>query len=240
VDAANHAALLPVENSIAGSIARSYDLLWEYRLHAIAETAFPVEMNLIGRSIPTKPASARFAHPVALEQIHACGTHPAWKACVADTAARRGDRCARDPTIAASVHTSGELYAEKCCAPASKTTRQLQALLSCHARAESARHARLRRNRSREPSRHATRRALAFADRGLDLRSLVARPNHVDPFHYRFFFEIGKSIARASTRVGRARRPSRSSASSRANRSSANIFFPPTRFANERARLSTA
>jgi prephenate dehydratase len=31
----------------------------------------------------------------------------------------------------------------------------------------------------------------AFADRGLDLRSLVARPNHVDPFHYRFFFEIG-------------------------------------------------
>ena len=32
----------------------------------------------------------------------------------------------------------------------------------------------------------------AFADRGLDLRSLVARPNHVDPFHYRFFFEIGE------------------------------------------------
>jgi prephenate dehydratase len=31
----------------------------------------------------------------------------------------------------------------------------------------------------------------AFADRGIDLRSLVARPNHVDPFNYRFFFEIG-------------------------------------------------
>ena len=43
------AALLPVENSIAGSIPRSYDLLWDYHnLHAVAETAFPVEMNLIG------------------------------------------------------------------------------------------------------------------------------------------------------------------------------------------------
>jgi 3-deoxy-7-phosphoheptulonate synthase len=170
------AALLPVENSIAGSIARSYDLLWEYRsLHAIAETAFPVEMNLIHR----------FA-----------GGRPAWKrVAVADTAGAVAEIVALgDPSIAAvGPALAAELYGGKVLRagiqddPRNFTrfyllTREpvLHGTLGCVAIEVENRPGTLRDALS------------AFADRGLDLRSLVARPNHVDPFHYRFFFEIGE------------------------------------------------
>jgi 3-deoxy-7-phosphoheptulonate synthase len=193
------AALLPVENSIAGSIARSYDLLWEYRnLHAIAETAFPVEMNLIG-TLDCDEANIREirSHPVALEQIHRfAGTHPAWKrVVVADTAGAVAEIVALgDPTVAAvGPALAAELYGAKVLrAGIQDDPRNFTRFYLL----------------TREPNPHGTlgcvaievenrpgtlRDALsAFADRGLDLRSLVARPNHVDPFHYRFFFEIGE------------------------------------------------
>jgi 3-deoxy-7-phosphoheptulonate synthase len=193
------AALLPVENSIAGSIARSYDLLWEYRsLHAIAETAFPVEMNLIG-TLDSDEARIREirSHPVALEQIHRfAGTHPAWKrVAVADTAGAVAEIVALgDPTIAAvGPALAAELYGGKVLRagiqddPRNFTRFYLltrepnpRGTLGCVAIEVENRPGTLRDALS------------AFADRGLDLRSLVARPNHVDPFHYRFFFEIGE------------------------------------------------
>jgi prephenate dehydratase len=193
------AALLPVENSIAGPIARAYDLLWEYRsLHAIAETAFPVEMNLIGTPDADEANIREIrSHPVALEQIHRfAGAHPAWKrAAVADTAGAVAEIVALgDPTIAAvGPALAAELYGGKVLrAGIQDDPRNFTRFYLL----------------TREPNPHGTlgcvaievenrpgtlRDALsAFADRGLDLRSLVARPNHVDPFHYRFFFEIGE------------------------------------------------
>jgi prephenate dehydratase len=192
------AALLPVENSIAGSIPRSYDLLWEYAgLHAIAETAFPVEMNLIG-TLDAVEANIREirSHPVALEQIHRfAGTHPEWKrVAVADTAGAVAEIVALgDPSIAAvGPALAAELYGAKVLRSAIQDdprnftrfyllTRAAQShgTLGCVAIEVENRPGTLRDALS------------AFADRGLDLRSLVARPNHVDPFHYRFFFEIG-------------------------------------------------
>jgi len=192
------AALLPVENSIAGSIARSYDLLWDYgNLHAVAETAFPVEMNLIG----TPDADERNvreirSHPVALEQIHRfAGTHPSWKrVAVADTAGAVAEIVALgDPTVAAvGPALAAALYGAKVLRAAIQDdprnftrfyllarTAQPRGPLGCVAIEVENRPGTLRDALS------------AFADRGLDLRSLVARPNHVDPFHYRFFFEIG-------------------------------------------------
>jgi prephenate dehydratase len=192
------AALLPVENSIAGSIPRSYDLLWEYvNLHAIAETAFPVEMNLIG-TLDAVEANIREirSHPVALEQIHRfAGQRPAWKrVAVTDTAGAVAEIVALgDPAIAAvGPALAAELYGAKVLRTAIQDdprnftrfyllTREPQTngTLGCVAIEVENRPGTLRDALS------------AFADRGLDLRSLVARPNHVDPFHYRFFFEIG-------------------------------------------------
>ncbi len=110
------AALLPVENSIAGSIARAYDLLWDYRrLHAIAETALPVEMNLIGTPDADEANIREIrSHPVALEQIHRfAGAHPAWKrVAVADTAGAVAEIVALgNPAIAAvGPALAAELY----------------------------------------------------------------------------------------------------------------------------------
>ena len=193
------AALLPVENSIAGSIARAYDLLWEYRgLHAIAETAFPVEMNLIG-TLDAQEANIREirSHPVALEQIHRfAGALPAWKrVAVADTAGAVAEIVALgDPAIAAvGPALAAELYGGKVLRAAIQDDPRNFTRFYLLAREPQA-HGTLGCVAIEVENRPGTLRdALsAFADRGLDLRSLVARPNHVDPFHYRFFFEIGE------------------------------------------------
>jgi prephenate dehydratase len=113
------AALLPVENSIFGSIARGYDLLWEFRdLSAVAETAYPVEMNLIGTPDADEAHIREIrSHPVALEQIHRfAATHPAWKRiAVADTAGAVAEIMALgDPTVAAiGPALAAELYGAK-------------------------------------------------------------------------------------------------------------------------------
>ena len=63
--------LLPIENSIAGPIARTYDLLWEHSdLHIVDETVHRVEMALV---VPKGSDESRIrevrSHPVALEQV---------------------------------------------------------------------------------------------------------------------------------------------------------------------------
>jgi prephenate dehydratase len=192
------AALLPVENSIFGSIARGYDLLWEHRdLYAVAETAFPVEMNLIGTPDAEENRIREIrSHPVALEQIHRFAkTHPAWKrVAVADTAGAVAEIVALgDPTVAAvGPALAADLYGAKVLRaaiqddPRNFTRFYLlerapvdEGTLACVAIEIDNRPGSLRDALS------------AFADRAIDLRNLVARPNHVDPFHYRFFFEIG-------------------------------------------------
>jgi prephenate dehydratase len=63
-EGAADALLVPVENSLAGSVVRVYDLLLESDLTIAAETILPIEMNLI-------------AHPGAtLEEIRTVSSHP--------------------------------------------------------------------------------------------------------------------------------------------------------------------
>lgn len=190
-------ALLPVENAIFGSIARSYDLLWEYKhLHVIAETIFPVEMNLIGTrtSEETQIREIR-SHPVALEQVHRfANAHPEWKrVAVADTAGAVAEIVTRgDPQIAAiGPALAAELYGAKILRAAIQDDPRnfTRFYLLARAPAASGPLGCVAIEISNRPG--SLRDALsAFADRAIDLRSLVARPNHVDPFNYRFFFEI--------------------------------------------------
>jgi arogenate/prephenate dehydratase len=61
--------ILPVENSIGGSIHRNYDLLLEHDLPIVAETELPVVHNLLALPGTTLPAVRRvFSHPQALAQ----------------------------------------------------------------------------------------------------------------------------------------------------------------------------
>lgn len=104
-DGAADALLVPVENSLAGSVVRVYDLLLESDLGIVAETILPIEMNLIacpGASM----ADIRFvsSHPMALAQCERFfNQHPSIKRLPAeDTAGSVREALARgDKTYAA-------------------------------------------------------------------------------------------------------------------------------------------
>lgn len=81
--------MVPVENTLAGSVQRNLDLLVQHTLHAIAETRVPIRLCLVaepGRKLDTVRSAA--SHPVALQQCHRFfASHPAIEARVAyDTA----------------------------------------------------------------------------------------------------------------------------------------------------------
>ena len=82
-------ALLPIENSLVGSIHRSYDLLLESSLFITGEVVTPITHNLIGCSNATfKEITAVQSHPVALAQCEEFfAAHPHIRAVVADDTA---------------------------------------------------------------------------------------------------------------------------------------------------------
>ncbi len=62
-------AVIPIENSLAGSIHQNYDLLSRHPLEAIAETYVRIEHHLIGhRGAQLSQIKQIFSHPVALAQ----------------------------------------------------------------------------------------------------------------------------------------------------------------------------
>lgn len=97
--------LAPIENSLAGSIHRSYDLLVASGLHIQAEVVIPIVHNLIGVPGTTFEAITQASsHPVALAQCERFfASHPAIKRVAADDTAGsvRDVMQARDPAKAA-------------------------------------------------------------------------------------------------------------------------------------------
>src|SRR5712671_7353452 len=80
-EGAADALLVPVENSLAGSVVRVYDLLLESNLGIVAETILPIEHHLIGcpgaTLVDLKSVSS---HPMALAQCEKFFLlHPALK-----------------------------------------------------------------------------------------------------------------------------------------------------------------
>ncbi len=68
-ESAADALLAPVENSLAGSVVRVYDLLLESNLNIVAETILPIEHHLIGCPGATLANLKSVAsHPMALAQ----------------------------------------------------------------------------------------------------------------------------------------------------------------------------
>ena len=109
------AAVVPIENSLAGSVLRVYDLLLESDLTIAAETIVPVELHLI--ACPgAKLAGIRSveSHPMALAQCERLfAAHRQWARVAAeDTAGSvRQIMQAGDPTIAAiASELAGSLY----------------------------------------------------------------------------------------------------------------------------------
>jgi prephenate dehydratase len=81
--------LAPIENSLAGSVHRSYDLLISSGLHIQAEVVIPIVHNLIGVPGSTFESIAQVSsHPVALAQCERFfATHPGIKKVTAEDTA---------------------------------------------------------------------------------------------------------------------------------------------------------
>src|SRR5713226_934543 len=97
--------LAPIENSLAGSVHRSYDLLVASGLHIQAEVVIPIVHNLIGLPGATFERITQVSsHPVALAQCERFfANHPSIKRVAADDTAGsvRDVMRAGDPTKAA-------------------------------------------------------------------------------------------------------------------------------------------
>jgi prephenate dehydratase len=190
---------LPVENAIAGPITRNYELLWEHaELRVRAETMLPVELCLIG------PPGASLAsvteirsHPVALEQVRRFADAHGWKrATTTDTAGAVKEAVGfGDPGIAAiGPALAAELYGGTILARGVQDEHENYTRFFLIARGDapaSGDRACVGIEVADRPG--SLRDALsAFADRAIDLRLVIARPDRRVPFQYRFFCELAR------------------------------------------------
>lgn len=208
--------LLPVENSIYGQIARSYDLLWAHPgLHVVDETVHHVVQALIGVPGATVEGIREVrSHPVALEQCRRLfEAHPAWKPVVVeDTAgAVRGIMERGDPASAAiGPASSARLYGATVLRPSVADDPDNFTRFFLIAREATPRRGLGRACvavgllRAEKPG--TLRDALsAFADDRINLRSIISRPSRSGPFTYRFYCELEgvdpEGLARALARI---------------------------------------
>jgi prephenate dehydratase len=197
-----HWALLPVENSIYGAIARSYDLLWDYpALRIVDEIVFAVVQNLIGTpdAALTDIREVR-SHPVALEQVRRLfDAHPDWRRVVVDDTAAAVAQviAAGDRSIAAIASAfAAERYGARILRPAVQDDDDNFTRFYLLERGGGPRRSLGRACVALElPNEPGTLRdALsAFADRAINLRSLVSRPSRTRAFSYRFYCEVDRA-----------------------------------------------
>jgi prephenate dehydratase len=113
-DGAADALLVPVENSLAGSVVRVYDLLLESNLTITAETILPIEMNLIAcPGAAMADIRTISSHPMALAQCERFfAQHPSIKRLPAeDTAGSVREALARGDKTHAAI--AGRYAAER-------------------------------------------------------------------------------------------------------------------------------
>jgi prephenate dehydratase len=201
-EGAADALLAPVENSLAGSVVRVFDLLLESRLSIAAETILPIEMQLI--AIPgTSLADVRFvaSHPMALAQCERFfAAHPRWHRLPAEDTAgsvremlARGDKsCAAIAGRRAAEHYHAVILAESIQDNSENFTRFVLLLpeeeaalwISIEARKVS-----LAMRLAHRPG--ALLASLEpFAKYGVNLLKIESRPIHGRPWEYQFFIDV--------------------------------------------------
>lgn len=191
--------LLPCENSIHGPVTRAYDLLYTHpHVRIIDETVHRIVQTLIGVQGANLDEIRRVeSHPVALEQCRRflASLSDVEVIAVADTAgavrdvARQGNRSRAAIGPAASAQRyGGRVLADAIQDESENYTRFFAIARDGVARRQLGRAVLAFVLAHRPGSLHT---ALGvFADRGLNLRALVARPLPGRPFEYIFYAEI--------------------------------------------------
>jgi prephenate dehydratase len=201
-DGAADALLVPVENTLAGSVVRVYDLLLESPLEICGETILPIEHHLMGCP------GARFeeirevaSHPMALAQCERFfETHPALKRVPAEDTAgsvrqmiESGDKT--QAAIAgrrATAHYGAIILRENIEDNAENFTRFVLLLPLEEAvrfRAKDAKKMSLAMRLAHRPG--ALLASLEpFANHGVNLLKIESRPIHGKPFEYQFYIDV--------------------------------------------------
>jgi prephenate dehydratase len=190
--------LAPIENSLAGSVHRSFDLLVDSNLNIIGEEIIPIAHNLIG------PPGARFdevrvveSHPVALAQCeHFFVVHPRIKRIATEDTAgsAREVVLAGDITRAAIAgRRAAEIYGgtilREHLEDNSENYTRFWLLSPSHAEPADADKLSLFFQLDHRPG--ALLRALEpFARRGINLLKIESRPVHGSPWQYRFYLDL--------------------------------------------------
>jgi prephenate dehydratase len=196
------ALLAPVENTLAGSVVRVYDLLLQSQLTIVAETILPIEHHLIGCPGATFEGLRSVAsHPMALAQCeHFFSSHPELKRVPAeDTAGSVRETLARGDNSVAAIagrraaeHYRGVILAESIQDNAENFTRfvllvpekQAAAWVSPEARKIS-----LAMRLAHRPG--ALLASLEpFAKHSVNLLKIESRPIHGRPWEYQFFIDV--------------------------------------------------
>ena len=201
-ESAADAVLAPVENSLAGSVVRVFDLLLESRLVIVSETILPIEMQLIalpGASLDDIRSVA--SHPMALAQCERFfAAHPKWKRVPAEDTAgsvreviNAGDKSrAAIAGRRAAEHYHGAILAERIQDNPENFTRFVLLLPEKEAAAwltSEARKTSLAMRLAHRPG--ALLASLEpFAKHGVNLLKIESRPIHGRPWEYQFFIDL--------------------------------------------------
>jgi len=201
--------LAPIENSLAGSVHRSYDLLIAGGLQIRAEVVIPIVHNLIGvPGAALEHITQVSSHPVALAQCEQFfANHPAIKKITAEDTAgsvkeviRAGDatRAAIASRRAASVY-GGQILQEHLEDHPENYTRFLL-LAATGEVAESADKLSLVLHLAHKPG-SLCQVLNAFAKRNLNLLKIESRPIPGTPWSYCFYLDLQASLKDSNTRL---------------------------------------
>jgi len=213
------ALLAPVENTLAGSVVRVYDLLLQSQLTIVAETILPIEHHLIGCPGATLQGLRSVAsHPMALAQCERFfSSHPELKRVPAeDTAGSVREALARGDKSSAAIagrraaaHYRGVILAESIQDNAENFTRF--ALLVPEKSAATWLSPEARKMSLAMRLAHRPGALLAslepFAKHGVNLLKIESRPIHGHPWEYQFFIDVeAGEVARLSQALDEVRK----------------------------------
>ena len=198
-DGAADRAVVPIENSLAGSVHENYDRLWASTLHVVGEVQARIRLCLIGRPGASLNTVRRVAsHAVALAQCRTFfSRHPEMEAVAAyDTAGSvmdllRGDGPVTQAAIASRL--AAELYGGKVLVDGIEDhpenyTRFLVLARETRPRSGSTKTSLVF---TLENAPGVLYRALGFfAQRGLDLTKIESRPLRGKPWEYAFYLDV--------------------------------------------------
>ena len=200
-DGAADYVLAPVENSLAGSVHRSYDLLLESSLNISAEVVIQIRHHLIGcASASFDGLSIVESHPVALAQCERFfAAHPQLQRIATEDTAGSVARIIKDgdPARAAIAGSrAANIYGGKILQHnlEDHTENYTRFVLLAPSPAPNSAADKLSLVTKLPHKAGALYRALQpFADRGIDLLKIESRPIKGQPFEYHFYLDLQAS-----------------------------------------------